>query len=262
MKLEAARTALHMHSAMKSEIVAILNGDKSVGEKLDASDRTYLRRWANNCADNEIWEEVIADARGYGLWPPDSLYSSFIWYAISARRYAESVKAGDDLFFRERKNQRAEMLALAEKADDLARYFLEVQRYSGISMFFQRFLNLPVMAEQEAVPRIEPPFLRVQQLQNIHQQEAQLLRRCAGREPKPTTFISRKKAKRHIIAFIHLMTDYMIEFCDKQHRRAVALLASMAFNFFVDEEDVRKSLEPSTKKDRSLKFRAFDREKT
>jgi hypothetical protein len=212
---------LGMHSAMKSEIVAILNGDKSVGEQLDASDRTYLRRWANNCADNKIWEEVIADARAYGLWPHDSLYSSLIWYAISARRYAERVKTGDDPLLRERQNQRAELLALAEKADDLVRYFQDVERYSGISMFFQQFLNLPVMPEQEAVRRIEPPLLRVQQLQNIHQQEAQLLRQRAAREPKPTTFISRKKARRHITAFIHLMTDYMNEFCGKQHRRAV-----------------------------------------
>jgi hypothetical protein len=238
---------------MKSELVAILNGDKSVGEQLNASDRMYLRRWANNCADDELWEEVIADARAYGLWPHDSLYSSFIWYAISARRYAESVKAGDDPLYRERQNQRAELFALAEKADDLARYFQQVERYSGISMFFQRFLNLPVMPGQEAVPRIEPPFLRVQQLQKIHRQEAQLLRQRATREPKPTTFISRKKAKRHITAFIYLMTDYMDEFCGKQHRRAVGLLASMAFNSLVDEEDVRKALAPSTKKGRKPK---------
>jgi hypothetical protein len=251
-----------MNTAMKSEIVAILNGDKSVGEQLDASDLTYLRRWANNCADNKIWEEVIADARAYGLWPHDSLYESLIWYAISARRYAESVKAGDDPFLRERQNQRAELLSLAQKADDLAFYFQEAEKYSGVANFFHRFLVLPLTPEQERVRRIEPSVLRVQQLQNIHRQEAQLLRQRAAREPKPTTFISRKKAKRHITAFIHLMTNHMNEFCGKQHRHAVALLASMAFNSLVDEEDVRKSLAPSTKKGRKLEIRAFDRKKT
>jgi hypothetical protein len=236
---------------MKTELVAILKGDKHLGEKLDAADRAYLLRWADNCADDPIWEEVVADARAHGVWPHETMYSAVIYYAISARRYAESVRGGVDPLFRERQTQRTELLALAERADDLARYFQTVEKYSGIAMFFQRFMALPVMPEQEAVPRIEPPLLRVQQLQEIHQREARLLRQRAQREPRPTTFISRKKAKRHIIAFIYSMTDYMDEFCGKQHRRAVALLASMAFNSLVDSEDVRKALIPSTRKGRS-----------
>jgi len=58
------------------------------------------------------------------------------------------------------------------------------------------------------------------------------------------------------------MTDYIDEFCGKQHRRAVALLASMAFNSLVDNEDVRKALEPSTRKSRRHKIRAPDQKKT
>jgi hypothetical protein len=163
---------------------------------------------------------------------------------------AESVKSGDDPILRERQKQRAELLALAEKADDLAQYFQETEKYSGIAMFFQRFLVLPVQPEQEAVPRVEPPFLRVQQLRELHQREAQLLRQLAARVPKPTTFISREKGKRHVTAFIHLMTDYMDEICGKQHRHAVALLASMACKDQVDDEDVRNTLRPSTRKGR------------
>jgi hypothetical protein len=246
---------------MKIKLVAILKGNKFLGEELDVADRAYLRRWANSCADDPIWEEIITDARATGRWPKKSMHSSVIWYAIEARRYAESVKGGDDPLFRERENQRVELRTLAEKADDLARYFQEVEKYSGIAMFFQRFLVLPVMPEQEAVRRIEPPFLRVQQLRDIHQQEARLLRQRAKRAPKPTTFISREKAKRHITTFIHLMTSYIDEFCGKQHRRAVALLASMAFNTLVDNEDVRKALEPSTRKGRH-KIRAPNGEKT
>jgi hypothetical protein len=247
---------------MKIELAAILKSKRLVGEVLDADDLAYLRRWANNCADDPIWEEVIADAREHGLWPHWSLHSTVIWYAIWARRFAKSAKVGDDPLFRERKNQRVELLALAEKAEDLARYFHEVEKYSGISMFFQRFFVLPVMPEQEAVPRVEPPFLRVRQLQELHLLEAQLLRQRARRAPKPTTFISREKAKRHITAFIHLMTDYMDEICGKQHRPAVALLASMAFSSLVDNEDVRKTLEPSTRKGRHSKIRALNRQKS
>jgi hypothetical protein len=46
------------------------------------------------------------------------------------------------------------------------------------------------------------------------------------------------------------MTDYMDEFCGKHHRRAVAMLASMAFNCLVDNEDVRKALGQSTREGR------------
>lgn len=251
-----------MSSTLRAELIAALKGDKFLGEELDAAARGFLRRWAHNCADDPIWEEVIADARTLDCWPHQSLHPDLIWYAISAWHIAQSVKGGDDPLFRERQNQCAELLALAEKADDLARYFRKVEKYSGIAEFFQRFLVLPVTPEQNAVPRIEPPLLRVQQMRELHQREAQLLRQRARRAPKPTTFISRKKAKRDMTAFIHLMTDYMNEFCGKRHRRAVALLASMAFNSLVDNEDVRKILAPSEKKGRHRKIRAFDREKT
>jgi hypothetical protein len=243
---------------MKNVLIAILKRGTFEGDKLDAADTRYLRRWATNCADDPIWEEIAADVRNYGRWPHHSIYSMVISYALLARRLAESVKAGDDPLLREKQKQRAELLALAGKADDLARYFQEVEKYSGIAMFFQRFLVLPVQPEQEAVPRIEPPFLRVQQLRQVHEQEAKLLRQRASREPKPTTFISRKRGKRHITSFIHLMTNYMDEMCGKQHRHAVAILASMAFNSFVDDEDVRKTLLPSTREARRRKVRAFN----
>jgi hypothetical protein len=247
---------------MKKRLVAILKGGAFEGDKLDAADRAYLRRWVDNCAHDPIWEKIVADARAHGLWPSKTIHSTVIWYALEARRIAEGVKSGDDSILRERQKQRDELLALAEKADDLARYFQETEKYSGIAMFFQRFLVLPVQPEQEAVPRVEPPFLRVQQLRELHQREAQLLRQRAGRVPKPTTFISREQSKRHVTAFIHLMTNYMDEICGKQHRRAVALLASMAFKDEVDDEDVRKTMNPSTRKGRRSKIRALNTKKS
>jgi hypothetical protein len=190
------------------------------------------------------------------------MHSTLIWYALQARRIAESVKHGDDPIMREEEKKRAQLLALAEKADDLARYYQEAEKYSGIAMLIQRFLVLPVLPEQEAVPRFEPPFLRVQQLRELHEREAKFLRQQAGRAPKPITFISRTKRKRRITAFIHLMTDYMDDFCGNQHRRAVAMLASMAFNSLVDNEDVRKALLPSTKESRRRKVRALITKRT
>lgn len=82
------------------------------------------------------------------------------------------MRLGYDPILRERQEQRAELLALADKADDLARYFQEAAKYSGIANFFSRLLVLPVMPEQEAVQRIEPSSLRVQQLRELHEREA------------------------------------------------------------------------------------------
>jgi hypothetical protein len=239
-----------MSSIMKKTLVTILKGSTFNGDKLSAADRVFLRWWADDCADDPIWEKVVADARAHGSSPSKTMHSTVIYYALEARKIAEDVKSGYDPIFLKSKKQREELLALAEKSDDLARYFQQIEKYSGTANFFQRFLVLPVLPEQEAVRRVEPPFLRVQQLQKLHKREAELLRQQAGRARKPTTFISRKKAKRHVNAFIHLMTDRMDELCGKQHRRAVALLATMASKKTVYEEAVRKTLMPSTKEGR------------
>jgi hypothetical protein len=239
-----------MPSAMKNELVAVLKRGKFEGDKLNAADCAFLRRWANNCADDPIWEQIVVDARAKGLWPDNSEQSVLIWYALQARCLSESVKAGRDPTLRERQQQRTELLELAEKSEDLARYYQGTERYSGIAMYFQQFLLLPVLPEQAAVPRYEPPFLRVQQLRQLHERKAQLLRQLAGRVPEPITFISREKGKRHITAFIHLMTNYMDSICGKGYRAAVAMLASMAFNCLVDKEDVRMALRKSTREGR------------
>jgi hypothetical protein len=254
-----------MHSAMKSEIVAILNGDKSVGEQLDASERTYLRRWATYCADNPIWDEVINDARALNLHPNDSLYSTVIWYALHVRRLAEGMKFGDDPYLREDQARRARHLALAEKAEDLGRYYEEAEKYSGVAMFWQRFLK------------------PVQQLRELHEREAQLLRQRAGREPQPMIQISRqdrgkgaakglrqvkgsrqvKKGLRQVRAFIELMTLFMRdEICGKEHRSAVALLTDIAFpGHDVDTEYVREILRYGKRVRRTRKIRELNAKK-
>ena len=237
-----------MSTRIKSTLRAVLNRKGFEGRELDAADREYLRRWIDNCAEDSIWEEIVIDALAYGLWPPKTLHSTLIGYALEARRLAKSVRAGHDPIYLERQRHRNEELSLATKADDLARYFEDVEKYSGIVSYYQRLLLLPVLPEQEAVPRIEPPGTRVRQVRQVLEQVAILLRKRAAREPERTVFISRKKDKRHVTAFIHLMTDYLDEFCGKQHRRAVAMLAGIAFDFAVDSEDVRRALDRRIKK--------------
>jgi hypothetical protein len=251
---------------MKIRLVAALKADGFMGDKLDAADCAYLRRWADDYADDPIWEEILADARDYDQLPRRSMHSQLIEYALRVRRMAQSMKLGEDPNLRERQEQRAELLALAEKADDLARYFRKAEKYSGIAMFYQQFLVMPVMPEQEAVLRVEPPFLRVQQLRELHEREAQLLRQRAGREPQPMIHISRqdrgkgRRGLRQVRAFIELMTYFMEnEICGKQHRYAVALLTDTAFpGHDVDAEYVRKALQYTSRvvrvpKNRELK---------
>jgi hypothetical protein len=246
-----------MSSMMKKTLLAALKTGMFEGDKLTLTEREYLRRLVDDCTDDPIWEKIVADARACERWPPNKIHSSIIYYALEARKIAESVKRGNDPILLERQKQRAELFDLAEKAEALARYFKEAEKYSGIAMYFQRFLVLPVLPGQEAVARVEPPFLRVKQLQELHLQEAKLLRQSAGREPKHTTFISRNEPKRHVAAFIHLMTNYMKELCGKKHRHAVALLASMAFNCVVDDDDVYDFLRSSSGIRRKPGSRAF-----
>ena len=147
----------------------------------------------------------------------------------------------------------AYLLALTKKADELAQYFKETEKYSGIAMFFQTNLKLPVTAEQEAVLRVEPGLLRVKQLQTLLKQVARLLtQRALMREPKGQTFVSRQKGNREVKAFIHSMTAYMNDFCGKPHHAEVATLTNIAFKAAIDSNDVRRALEPSTPKARAL----------
>jgi hypothetical protein len=226
-----------MAHTLKAALAAVLRGhnqelfaDGLYGGGLNAADRAFLKRWFEDPSVNDpIWDRIVAQA-------PGDTYRTIIFYALQARRIAEDAKYGDDPVLQERQKQRAELLRMAENADDLARYYQETENYSGIAMFFQRFLVLPVLPEQEAVPRVELPFLRVQQLRELHEREAQLLRRLAGREPKPTTRISRqsggknkRKRSREYVAFMYLMVDYMREMCGKPHYDAVATMTNIAY---------------------------------
>jgi hypothetical protein len=177
---------------MKATLALVLNSGRLLGHRLTSTERAFLERWTVDCSDEPIWAEIVADARALGCWPSSTLDSQLISYALEAKRVATRVKSGVDPVFLEEQQRRAKLLELADKADDLARYFKDIEKYSGIAMFFQSNLKLPVMPEQEAVRRVEPGLLRVRQLQELHRDEARLLRQRAEREPKRHTFVSRR----------------------------------------------------------------------
>jgi hypothetical protein len=235
---------------MSTALIAIIESGKFRAEALDRTDRIFLKRWADGCAGDPIWSLIVADALALYGSEVKFQYSELIWYALDARRVAAQVKAGIDPIFEKEKQEQAKMLALAEKAEDLARYFAEVMEFSGIAEFYQKNLELPVTPEQRRVFRVEPPLMRVKQLRDIHEREAQLIRQLATWQPKPATFISRKKGKRELVAFVYLMSQYMKDLCGKPYNRAVAMLADMAFGFGTDSEDVRKILVQANRKPR------------
>jgi len=204
---------------------------------LTRSDRIHLREWIKNhdlSGDDSIWERIVVDAQG----EPARVYSDIISYALDARRIAEAVKRGDDPFRKERQQRRDELLQLAQKSDDLAKHYHAVERYSGIAMFFQRFL------------------LPVRSLWMLHEYEAELLRQIAGREPLPTTFISRqsggqgKRARsREIMAFMCFLADRMREECGKSYHDVVAEMTNAAFpKADVTADDVRSAMKAARRR--------------
>src|ERR1700692_4633188 len=114
-------------------------------ESLNAADRAQLKRLGDWCEDPVVWGRIEAEARANGQYrklSPESVQRTVIWYALQARRIAEAASSGNDPIFQEALQRRAELLALAQKAEDLARYYQEVEKYPGTAMFFQRFLDL------------------------------------------------------------------------------------------------------------------------
>jgi hypothetical protein len=143
-------------------------------------------------------------------------------------------------------------LELAKKADDLANYYKWAEKYSGIAMFFYRFLK------------------PVAELEELHRREAALFRHRTRRPPKPSVRISRqdrskgRKGLRKINAFIDLANAHLTFFCsERPDHDAIALLAEIAFpNVDVDPEYVRKALRPTTRAGREEAARALAAKKS
>jgi hypothetical protein len=223
------KAARQNKASFKAVLFAFLKSDK-----LDPDDRAHLKRWIAE-ANDPMWRKLEDRAQVHGV-STTSIHIGVIWYALRDRRIAESVKSGRDPLLQEKRKERQKLRELAEMADELARYFRGVEQYSAIAMFWQRYLVLPVQPEQEAVPRVEPPFLRVQQLRVIHEQEAKLLRDRAAREPRPTTRVSRQSGgkgrrdrSREYGAFMYDLAAQMCEMCGEPLYDVVAAMANIAF---------------------------------
>lgn len=226
-----------MSSTLKA-VLAKLSSDP----ELSQADKDHLKRWAAY-GDDISWGKIETDAEAQGLFPSGSAHETVIRDSLTARQIAERVNLGDDPVLQEKKQQRDLLLALADKAEALAKYYAQAEKFSGIAMFYQRFLK------------------PVSELQDLHKQEANLLRQRAGREPAPTTFISRQSGgrgrrfhSRKYNAFMFLMADHMIELCGKPHYDAVSNITNIAFlKADVTTDDVRNACRAPARRRRSTR---------
>jgi hypothetical protein len=232
-----------MSTALIAAITAVL---KEKG--LSDADRTHLKRWASDdYRDDPIWQKLECAARERKLLPMNSFYLDLVKEALYMRGRAGGVASGID--FDLRRNQRFHewQLELAKKADDLADFYKWAEQYSGIAMFFYRFLR------------------PIGELEQLHRGEAALFRQRTSRPPKPSVRVSRqdrskgRKGLRKINAFIDLANgclEYGVS--DKPDYEAIALLTEIAFpDFDIDPEYVRTALRPTTVASRKAATRAL-----
>jgi hypothetical protein len=257
---------------LKTVIRAVLKGhiQISMHESLTDDERVFLERWAEDWTEGaeftSLWRQMEKDARTLGLcYPLDAtaIFGELIKCTLEATRIAFNAKSGDDPDLREKQNRREEILKLAAMADALADYFREGSQYSGFLMHFRETILMPLLKDIEfrrpwedrrasilQFPGAYELIVPAHSLQQLHEREAQFLRDWAGKEPAPTTFISRKHKHRKRNAFVHSLTDSLyalgVKANGQPHRKAIAVLVNIIFpHEDMDEEGVRKILSSS-----------------
>jgi hypothetical protein len=83
-------------------------------EDATAVDRAFLESWRNR-ADDPIWSTALVTIRTY--YRP---YTPYVWMvarALRANRMAEGARAGVDILFEQRQNERRELFDLAGMAE-------------------------------------------------------------------------------------------------------------------------------------------------
>lgn len=162
---------------------------------LAKADRDHLQRWlSDEYANDPIWDRLATAARVPDVLPYEVFYRDLIGETLFMRQKAESAASGIDFDLRHNQRFHEWQVELAKKADDLADFYKLAEDYSGIAMFFSRFLQ------------------PVTDLEQLHRREAAIFRQRTRRPPKPTVRISRqdksgvhkKGGLRKINAFIDL----------------------------------------------------------
>jgi hypothetical protein len=122
--------AMSQTPSLSEAIEALLASDEvpSIGgeyvnhqkrEDATAVDRAFLESWRNR-ADDPIWSRTLATIRT--CYRPHTPYVWMVARALRANRMAEGARAGIDIVFERRQNERRELLDLAGMAEALANH--------------------------------------------------------------------------------------------------------------------------------------------
>ena len=252
-----ARAKAQLVDQLKLRLLAVLNGTGEL--ELDDAGRALLRRWVDDWADDSehasLWKIIEADARKHGLQSTTVLiFQDLISYTVTAWQIAKAAESGDDPIQQEREKRQEELLELSRGADALAKYYRD-----NPDLVDNQELLMPVLkgAEIRLVrpviePTSPPPVYSFRifqnQLPDLYERQAEILRHRAKWKSSSTTFISRKSKRRILNAFVHKIIEFLGDLCGTQangnpHRKIIAMLANICFpDETVVEEDVRKML--------------------
>jgi hypothetical protein len=234
-------------SALKAALTAKLNNTLRNDGALN--DGAFITRWIA-AADDPVFERLGDKIAACGVIGTDLelIYRVVIASARQARRISEDVKNGRDPRVTAAEKNRAKALDLAQKADDLATFC----RDSGVSgkldlvSLLSPWRGLETLLGQHGM-------LRLHQLAEFHEREANLLRRFVLKQqiPAPRARISRQRRGREHVAFMHQMVCHMRELCRTPQYDAVAAVTNIAFpKADATAENVRAACRPTTRSGR------------
>jgi hypothetical protein len=206
-------------------------------EDATAVDRAFLESWRNR-ADDPIWSRTLATIRTY--YRPHTPYEWMVAKALRVNRMAEGARAGIDIVFQQRQNERRELLDLAGMAEALAHHL------GGLD---------------EETAAWYDGLLPIGDLVKLHQKEADILRERAGEEPQPTVPVIRQNRRgthsglRARRAFIDLIAEEIDRWTQGNapvgFNRVEAIVAFTRIGFpEADADVVHKTLEPTTREGR------------
>jgi hypothetical protein len=205
----------------------------------------FFERWIAQ-ADDPVFERLGADIMAHGEVDGDLrvIYGVLVSLARSARWTAQDVKTGIDPMQQRAQRERDGLLKLADKADDLAKFC----RGSGLTGL--AYLMSPQVALDSLLR--ERDVMSLQQLGELHEREAKLLRQLASQDLQRTpTRISRERPRRETGAFMYLMVQHMRESSGNPHYDAVADMTNIAFpKADATADRVRAACRPTTRSGR------------
>ena len=248
------------HYLQPTNLVEELRYRPLIRPSLSEADRAHLKRWLKEVRD-PVWEQLAADTRRYGKLPAvveGHPYSIFIGSALRVRQFAESQNDSPvvqrKLKQQHEQQERSDLLALAEKIDDVVRHRQSCRKAQHPQRVPSPTGPLPDLP-QEAEAKRSLEWLR---------REAHRIRQVAekvsagepnwdwGPIPVRVSRQSGGKGKRNqsrkLGVFMQKMVNCMYQLCGKPQYHAVSMITNIAFpDANVVAEDVRSACRPTTR---------------